>query len=120
MNFVQAINSGIKHAFNFSGRASRSEYWYYEMFCSLVLALVFQAWFLRGVQAPIVVMVVSCFLVFSVVSARVRRLHDTNRPGVLALVTFMPIIGLFLLLVWGATPGTAGDNQYGPDPLLKS
>jgi len=77
----------------------------------------------------------------------VRRLHDTNRSGWWLLLPFVPyalgaaclfmaiptgqfaliaiggllvLIGLgcaIMLLVWYCTQGTAGTNDYGPDPL---
>jgi len=46
----------------------------------------------------------------------VRRLHDTNRSGWWYLIAFT-IIGIIPLIIWFATRGTIGDNQYGPDSL---
>jgi uncharacterized membrane protein YhaH (DUF805 family) len=45
-----------------------------------------------------------------------RRLHDTNRSGWWILIGLIPIVGPIILLVFYATEGDAGDNQYGPDP----
>jgi uncharacterized membrane protein YhaH (DUF805 family) len=39
MNFVDAIASGFKNFFNFKGRASRSEFWYWVLF-TILLSLV--------------------------------------------------------------------------------
>ncbi len=39
MNFVDAIASGFKNYFNFEGRASRSEFWYWLLF-TILLSLV--------------------------------------------------------------------------------
>ena len=39
MNFVDAIASGFKNYFNFKGRASRSEFWYWVLF-TILLSLV--------------------------------------------------------------------------------
>jgi uncharacterized membrane protein YhaH (DUF805 family) len=36
MNFQQAIVSGLSNYVNFSGRAPRSEYWYWVLFVVLV------------------------------------------------------------------------------------
>ena len=74
-------------------------------------------------------------------SIAVRRLHDTNRSGWFLLMPIAPyilvILGLILrgfgsiliiigglavlglailLIVWLATEGTSGENQYGSDP----
>lgn len=39
MNFVDAIASGFKNYFNFKGKASRSEFWYWVLF-TILLSLV--------------------------------------------------------------------------------
>jgi uncharacterized membrane protein YhaH (DUF805 family) len=74
-------------------------------------------------------------------AAAVRRLHDTNRSGWFLLLPLAPYVLIFigaflggassflmiigglafiglgiLLIVWLATEGTSGENQYGPDP----
>lgn len=46
----------------------------------------------------------------------VRRLHDTNRSGWWFFIALIPIVGPIVLLVWLATEGTYGANDYGYDP----
>ena len=36
MNFVDAVKSGFQNYVTFSGRAARSQYWYWALFCILV------------------------------------------------------------------------------------
>lgn len=50
-----------------------------------------------------------------VLAVQVRRLHDTDRSGLLVLVSAIPLGGLVLLVLL-LMPGTAGDNRFGPDP----
>jgi uncharacterized membrane protein YhaH (DUF805 family) len=45
----------------------------------------------------------------------VRRLHDQDKTGWLALLGLIPLINL-VLLVFMFLEGTKGSNQYGPDP----
>ncbi|MBI3562761.1 MAG: DUF805 domain-containing protein [Gammaproteobacteria bacterium] len=45
-----------------------------------------------------------------------RRLHDTNRTGWWILIILVPLIGIILLLVFWASDGQQGDNQYGANP----
>ena len=40
MNFIEAVKSGFRNYVNFSGRAVRSEYWYWTLFVTVV-AVVF-------------------------------------------------------------------------------
>jgi hypothetical protein len=48
----------------------------------------------------------------------VRRLHDTGRPRILILIALVPFVGGIILLVFTATEGNRGPNQYGPDPKM--
>ena len=43
----------------------------------------------------------------------IRRLHDTDKSGWWLLLVFIPIVGLIVLIVFWATDGTAGANDYG-------
>ncbi len=46
----------------------------------------------------------------------VRRLHDTNKSGWMYLIGLIPVVGVIILIVFLATEGTHGENQYGSDP----
>jgi uncharacterized membrane protein YhaH (DUF805 family) len=48
----------------------------------------------------------------------VRRLHDTNRTGWWLLVGLIPILGVFVLLIFAVQDSQPGDNQYGPNPKV--
>jgi len=74
MNFIEAVKSGFLNYFKFrSGRAIRSEYWYFVLF-----------WILFSVSLGLIPMIgqITAFLflipLFSVGS---RRLHDLGRSG---------------------------------------
>ena len=99
---------------NFSGRARRSEYWYYAL-CNFLIGLVLQVvdYFigfnlLGGIYGLAVL--VPGLAVF------VRRLHDVNKSGWFILLILLPVIGWIWLLVLLFTEGTVGPNQYGEDP----
>jgi uncharacterized membrane protein YhaH (DUF805 family) len=47
----------------------------------------------------------------------VRRLHDTDRRGWWLLLSFIPLIGIIVLIVFWCFEGTRGPNRFGPDPL---
>jgi uncharacterized membrane protein YhaH (DUF805 family) len=52
-------------------------------------------------------------------SLLIKRLHDRGSSGWQLLWVLLPVLGpLWLIYVLGFGQGTAGDNQYGPDPLL--
>lgn len=56
------------------------------------------------------------FTVKPVVALLVRRMHDLDRPGALALSAQIPVLGQGLLLVWLCQRGNPGPNRFGPPP----
>lgn len=50
----------------------------------------------------------------------VRRLHDTDRSGWWLLIGLIPLIGFIVLIVFFATKGTTGPNQFGEDPIRQA
>lgn len=75
--FFEAIRVCFKKAFVFSGRASRSEYWWFILFSILLGAVAGLIGFeLTGVSA-----VVSLVLFFPSLAVAIRRMHDVKRSG---------------------------------------
>jgi uncharacterized membrane protein YhaH (DUF805 family) len=131
MDFFQAVGSCFSKYATFSGRACRSEYWFFALFYFIVRIIAGvldktvlqdytytyhlgqhtqQAGLLGGVILPILFLLPS-------LSVFVRRLHDVNRSGWWFFI-YLTIIGaLFPLLYWKCSRGTNGDNRFGPDPL---
>jgi uncharacterized membrane protein YhaH (DUF805 family) len=118
MNFQEAIVSGFRNYVNFSGRAPRSEYWYWVLFVILVsigLLILDQAIFFESEISPLnTIWNLAIFLPGLAIS--VRRLHDTDHSGWWLLIWFT-VIGIIVLLFWYCQRGTPGPNRFGPDPL---
>jgi len=119
MNFVQAIKSGFSNYVTFSGRACRSEYWFWVLFAligGLVTVILDSVIF--GYQAGVTplngIFDLATFLPGLAVVA--RRLHDTDRTAWWLLLA-LTVIGAILLIVWFCFRGTPGANRFGPDPL---
>jgi uncharacterized membrane protein YhaH (DUF805 family) len=119
MNFGQAIKSGFSHYVTFSGRAVRSEYWFWVLFAVIGIAamtvldsVIFG--FHPGATPFKSLFEVATFLPSLAVAA--RRLHDTDRTA-WWLLLLMTVIGAIVLLIWYCEKGTPGPNQYGPEPL---
>jgi uncharacterized membrane protein YhaH (DUF805 family) len=133
MGIVEAVKSCFNNYITFSGRARRSEYWYFVLFSiigSIALGLVDRAIFGAAVetidmgdggymmQRPgLLESLFSLAILLPTISVAVRRLHDTGRSGWWLLIGLIPLIGWIVLLVWYVSRGTVGDNEYGPDPL---
>jgi uncharacterized membrane protein YhaH (DUF805 family) len=121
MNVLEAISSGFRNYVNFSGRAIRSEYWYWTLFVIIVVGVfgVVDELLYPGVQMgafSVVNMIVSLGLVLPGLAVSVRRLHDIDRTGWWLLLGFT-VIGAFVLIYWACQRGTLGPNRFGPDPM---
>ena len=113
MTFTEFISVCLKKYFVFEGRASRSEYWWFQLIVtpSYLISTVFEnniSYFFLGI---------TLFTLIPAISAGVRRLHDTNRSGFFLLIGFIPIIGGIALLFFLIPEGTKGKNRFGPNPL---
>lgn len=101
---------------NFSGRARRSEYWYF-LLCHLLISLVLGGLiFALGVTGIIIYGLYALALLLPSLAVVVRRLHDVNKSGWFYFISLVPFIGGIWLLILLATEGTQGPNQYGEDP----
>ncbi|MBA5628744.1 DUF805 domain-containing protein [Moheibacter sp. BDHS18] len=113
---------------NFSGRARRSEYWYFTLtnfIITLVLYIPMVAsiglsqnqepgamfWLLYGI-----LMIYGLATFIPSLAVAVRRLHDIGKSGWYLLFYLIPLVGPILLLVWFFTEGEGNTNQWGPDP----
>jgi uncharacterized membrane protein YhaH (DUF805 family) len=109
----------IKNYFKFNGRASRSEFWFYMFFNSLVLLTILIIVGSQGKEFGkseknliLLGLFSTLFPLFSVIpflSICTRRLHDTNKSGWLMLIPFYNLVLL-------CTKGNKGTNKYGTDP----
>ena len=106
----------LKNYAGFSGRAPRIEYWLFGLFNIVVafgLGLVGEL-VSQGLGAALAGIYYIAVLIPSL-AVSVRRLHDTNRSGWWLLISVIPFGGI-VLLIFFLLRGTAGDNDYGPDP----
>jgi len=113
----------LKKYLQFSGRASRKEYWLFILFiivCSLVLSLLEGALGLFKVED---ISVLSSIFLFATLipswMVGIRRLHDTDRNGWWMLLSIIPI-GNLILLVFFCLKGTQGENRFGTDPIVNN
>ena len=116
MTFGESVSTCIKKYFVFEGRASRSEYWWFQLIVSpsYFISTVFEN------DIAYIFLGITLFTLIPAISAGVRRLHDTNRSGFFLLISFIPFIGGLVLLFFLIPEGTKGKNRFGPDPLKKS
>ncbi|MBS0559572.1 MAG: DUF805 domain-containing protein [Proteobacteria bacterium] len=115
MGFVEAVSACFSKYATFSGRARRSEYWWFALFQALVNIAVYGI----GQEAGggLLGNLIELALVLPALAVAVRRLHDIDRSGWWLLIGIIPVIGWIMLLIWACTQGTLGPNRFGPDPL---
>src|SRR5436190_18099988 len=109
----------------FSGRARRSEYWYFVLFNMIfaivaaiidnILGLTFN---MPGFNYGYIYMLYSLFVLIPGLAVLVRRLHDVGKSGWWIFIALIPIIGWIWILVLLFTDSNPGENQYGPNPKM--
>ena len=122
MDFGTSIKICFSKYANFSGRASRSEFWWLALFCFIggivtgVIDVMILGYSSEAYGPTNIIFTVITFLPYLAVGA--RRLHDINRSGWWQLIT-LTVIGIILLIIWWATVGENKKNVHGSPLKLK-
>lgn len=106
MQIQEAFVTCIKKYATFSGRATRSEYWWFILCEVLIIVGVSAISDRLGGLAGLL-------LFLPVLAAGARRLHDIGRSGWWLLVNLIPLIGFLLLIYWTVQPSQPGANEFG-------
>ncbi|MGB3833672.1 MAG: DUF805 domain-containing protein [Mesorhizobium sp.] len=105
--------------FRTSGRVSRAAYFLGGLLVALVQAFPLYRFTLVAEGSPESEMWAMVFFVaflaslWSNIVLAVKRLHDLGKPGLMALVLFVPVISILAFLVLCLFPGQPGPNRYG-------
>ncbi|HET7900596.1 MAG TPA: DUF805 domain-containing protein [Candidatus Nanopelagicales bacterium] len=125
MGFGQAVSTCFQKYVDFSGRARRSEFWWWVLFtilvsvvASLADALLHLQITANGTSATVgwIGLVAGLFLLLPGLAVTFRRLHDTGRSGWWWLLSLLCCIGAILLWIFCLSDSAPGTNQYGPNP----
>ena len=117
MGFGEALQSVFSKYATFSGRARRSEYWYFFLF-NVIVTVVLNILY-SSTDSTIFAALMSLYSLATLVPGLAvswRRLHDISRSGVNYLLILIPLVGAIILLVWMCKDSYPGINQYGPNP----
>jgi uncharacterized membrane protein YhaH (DUF805 family) len=123
--YIQAFQ---KYA-QFSGRATRAEYWWFYLVTiavSLLLAILDSVF---SIPFGLISIIYGLVSLIPQLAIQVRRLHDVDKSGWLLLLPFafllisfliLPIIGFIISSIWifrlYIRDSTPGSNKYGPNP----
>jgi uncharacterized membrane protein YhaH (DUF805 family) len=126
----QAVGRFFRKYATFSGRASRSEFWWVYLFLVIVFAVLGFAFGVLGtvtrsaadaaanqpgpgaavIAVPLVLFGLA--VIVPAIALHVRRLHDANLSGLLYLITFVPYLGGFVLLILAILPTSPAGARF--------
>lgn len=119
MDLITAIRTCLRKYVDYSGRASRSEFWLWVVayLGAVLIAGVFDASTFPHRHGGLFsgLLGLAAFLPSTAVAA--RRLHDTGRSGWWQLLWLIPLFGQLILIFWWSQRGEPGVNRFGADPL---
>ena len=120
MPFMSAMKSGFKNSFSLSGRASRSEYWFWVLGGVIFqMTMVIGSIVLAVMEVPVLpglMILAPILLVPGSITLVVRRLHDVGMSGWMWFVALVPVIGAIYLIYLFVQEGDFGENTYGAVP----
>ena len=99
MTFGQSIKTCFSKYVTFSGRATRSEYWWF-MLLSFIVGCI-----------P-VVQFLGLLLFLPSLAVAARRMHDIGKSGLFVLLAFIPVVNLFFLYLC-CVESQPGANKWG-------
>lgn len=115
LSFTDALKVVFARGLSTNGRAARSEFWWSYLaliglaFVSLILVRV-------PLIGPIAGLACSVVILLAFITLAIRRLHDRDMSGWWVLLVCIPSIGVLILLVLCALPGSYGPNRFGDNP----
>ena len=107
MTFSESIQTCFRKYATFEGLASRSEYWWFALFCFLAGCVL-------NVINPKLGGVFNLITLLPSLAVGARRLHETDRSGWWQLLWFVPVIGWIVLIVFLAQEPRANRYVSGP------
>ena len=114
MDFMTSVKTVFSKYADFNGRAIRSEFWWFILFCivvGLVLGMLDTMLFGYG-SIGLFALVFQLGTIIPSLSVGARRLHDIGKSGWWQLLMFVPILGWILLIYWFAQAGNDLGEKY--------
>lgn len=123
MNMKEAVVSVLTNWNNFSGRACRSEFWYFVLattLVSIIISIIEIATGMVDIQTAemgILSILLTLLLVVPSLSVTARRLQDRGWSGWWQLL-YLTIVGGLVIVVLNILPAKEDENNWGRNPLL--
>ena len=118
---MDAYLDAMVRYFDFSGRASRSQYWLFFLIYMVLMVVAVMADMALGAEGQVqghglCVALLTVLHIVPGLSITVRRLHDTGRSGWWYLLAFVPLVGIIVFVWTGFFGSEPGRNDYGDEP----
>lgn len=103
----------MQNYFDFQGRATRAEYWYFTAFNLL--------FYMGASLIDVIIMIPAASVLYGLIvlvpgtAVFVRRLHDVGKSGWWIMLSFVPLVG-FVILIYFLVQDSCPDNEYGKNP----
>lgn len=104
MDFIEAVKTCFNKYVEFNGRASRAEYWWFQLFGFIVGCIPFINW-------------LGILLLLPNLAVAWRRLHDIGKGGGWFFISLIPLVGWIWYIVLMCTKGEPGPNRFGVPPV---
>lgn len=104
MNFVDSIKTCFGKYVDFEGRASRAEYWWFQLF-AFIVGLIPMVNFL------------SILLLLPLLTVSWRPMHDIGKGGGWWFITLIPLVGIIWWIILAVKPGEPTANRFGDVPV---
>lgn len=114
MSFGDSIRTCLTKYATFTGRATRSEFWFFALFTVIIEIVV--AIIDAAVGNTILGIIVGLALLLPSLAVSVRRLHDTDRSGWMILIGIIPIVGTIILIVFYCQDSRGGYQERPASP----
>ena len=123
MNMKEAVVSVLRNWNNFSGRACRSEFWYFVLatfLVSMIISIIEIATGMVDIESAemgILSIIFTLLLFVPSLSVTARRLQDRGWSGWWQLL-YLTIVGILVIIVLNILPAKEDENKWGRNPLL--
>lgn len=120
-NILTAFISCLKRYTQINGRASRAEFWYFELAKFILLIPAILLLLAESPAARIAGSIYVCVHVLGLLApsltVQIRRLHDIALSGWFLFLYLIPYLGNIICLVLFCLPGKGRGNKHGAAPL---
>tara|TARA_B100001250_G_C19768574_1_gene775968 strand:- start:1224 stop:1589 length:366 start_codon:yes stop_codon:yes gene_type:complete len=119
----EAVVSVLTNWNNFSGRACRSEFWYFVLatfLVSMIISIIEIATGMVDIESAemgILSIIFALLLFVPSLSVTARRLQDRGWSGWWQLL-YLTIVGILVIIVLNILPAKEDENKWGRNPLL--